>query len=90
MESWQETHVSHSLGNHFDSFSAQYIKMSQYSSACEVIRAGLRILEDKETKIETLRSLLLEGENSGFAEYSYGDAIAAVLNQEDILAFTGH
>ena len=40
-------------------------------SASEVVRAGLRVLEEAETKREHLRKLLIEGERSGFADYSY-------------------
>ncbi|MBU2649252.1 type II toxin-antitoxin system ParD family antitoxin [bacterium] len=63
--------TSITLGEHFDAFITQQIKTGRYSSTSEVIRAGLRVLEDAETKLETLRNLLTEGENSGIAEYSY-------------------
>ena len=63
--------TSMTLGDHFDSFIAQQIAEGRYASASEVVRAGLRMLEDNEHKIATLRRLLEEGENSGTAEYSY-------------------
>ncbi len=63
--------TSITLGEHFDKFIAERIKQGRYGSASEVIRAGLRMLETSETKIETLRALLAEGEKSGFADYSY-------------------
>lgn len=63
--------TSITLGEHFDKFIAERIKQGRYGSASEVIRAGLRLLETNETKIETLRALLAEGEKSGFADYSY-------------------
>jgi antitoxin ParD1/3/4 len=63
--------TSISLGDHFDEFIARQVKTGRYSSASEVIRAGLRVLEESETKLESLRHLLTEGENSGIAEYSY-------------------
>ncbi len=66
------------LGNHFESFVAQQIKIGRYSSASEVIRAGLRILEDTETKLATIRNLLNEGEKSGFVEYSYEKLIETI------------
>ncbi|WP_299979097.1 type II toxin-antitoxin system ParD family antitoxin [uncultured Pseudoteredinibacter sp.] len=63
--------TSITLGEHFDSFIAQQIDKGRYASASEVVRAGLRLLEDNEQKIATLRQLLKEGEDSGSAEYSY-------------------
>lgn len=63
--------TSITLGKHFDGFIAQQIEKGRYASASEVVRAGLRLLEDNEQKIATLRHLLKEGEDSGTAEYSY-------------------
>ncbi len=68
--------TSITLGDHFDAFVARQIKTGRYSSASEVIRAGLRVLEDTETKLQTLRNLLNEGEQSGFADYSHEKLIA--------------
>ena len=63
--------TSMTLGEHFDGFIAQKISEGRFASASEVVRAGLRMLEDNESKIATLRRLLEEGEQSGTAEYSY-------------------
>ena len=63
--------TSISLGNHFDEFVTRQITTGRYGSASEVIRAGLRKLEDEERKLETLRSLIEEGKASGTADYSY-------------------
>lgn len=63
--------TSISLGEHFDGFIASQIESGRYGSASEVVRAGLRMLEDSESKLNTLRQLLAEGEQSGFAKYSY-------------------
>lgn len=63
--------TSMTLGDHFDGFIAQQIAEGRYASASEVIRAGLRMLENNEQKLATLRRLLEEGENSGIAEYGY-------------------
>lgn len=61
--------TSMTLGDHFDGFIAQQISEGRYASASEVVRAGLRLLEDNEQKVATLRRLLEEGEKSGTAEY---------------------
>jgi antitoxin ParD1/3/4 len=56
--------TSISLGNHFQDFINEKIKSGRFHSASEVIRAGLRLLEDQETKIQNLREALIEGEKS--------------------------
>lgn len=71
--------TSMSLGEHFDGFIAQQIETGRYSSASEVIRAGLRALEENENKLAVLRQMLTDGEASGFAEYSY----EAFINELD-------
>ena len=63
--------TSISLGTHFDVFISERVKDGRYGSASEVVRAGLRLLENTETKLETLRAMLAEGEKSGFSDYSY-------------------
>lgn len=63
--------TSMTLGEHFDGFIAQQIAEGRYASASEVVRAGLRLLEENEHKLAVLRNLLEEGEQSGAAEYSY-------------------
>ena len=63
--------TSISLGNHFDEFVTRQITIGRYGSASEVIRAGLRKLEDEEKKLETLRALIKEGKASGTTDYSY-------------------
>ncbi|VAX07279.1 hypothetical protein MNBD_GAMMA26-1115 [hydrothermal vent metagenome] len=68
--------TSMTLGTHFDDFISTQLTTGRYSSASEIVRAGLRLLEDNVTKMETLRQLLTEGENSGFVEYSYGELIS--------------
>lgn len=59
------------LGDHCDGFIAQQIADGRHASASEVVRAGLRILEDNEQKVATLRRLLEEGEQSGTTKHSY-------------------
>ncbi|MBI5462164.1 MAG: type II toxin-antitoxin system ParD family antitoxin [Gammaproteobacteria bacterium] len=74
--------TSITLGPHFEAFIAERLKNGRYGSASEVVRAGLRLLETSETKLETLRSLLAEGEKSGFADYSYEKLIEALDNKD--------
>lgn len=73
--------TSITLGEHFDGFIAHQIESGRYGSASEVVRAGLRLLEDSETKLETLRTMLTEGEQSGTADYSYDSFVAELDNE---------
>ena len=72
--------TSITLGDHFDEFITEQIKTGRFGSASEVIRTGLRMLEDVETKLQNLRNLLEEGEQSGIAEYSYEEFISELDN----------
>lgn len=74
--------TSFSLGEHFDGFIAGQIESGRYGSASEVVRAGLRMLEDTEDKLNTLRRMLAEGEQSGPADYNY-EAFIAELDERD-------
>ena len=74
--------TSITLGDHFESFISQQIKTGRYHSASEVVREGLRMLENNETKLKALRNMIEEGEKSGFVEYSYGNLIE-LLDKEN-------
>lgn len=60
--------TSITLGDHFDGFIASQIQTGRYGSASEAIRSALRLLVTQETKLKTLRQLLVAGEESGEAE----------------------
>ena len=56
------------LGSHFDEFIQASVLGGRYTNASEVIRAGLRRLEEDEQKIAALRAAIEEGEASGYVE----------------------
>lgn len=60
--------TSVSLGNHFENFIESRISEGRYKNASEVIRAGLRLLEEEENKIKILKMAIKEGLASGIAE----------------------
>jgi antitoxin ParD1/3/4 len=57
--------TSISLGDHMLSFTQQQVATGRYSSTSDVVRAGLRLLEDHEARVQALREALIAGENSG-------------------------
>ncbi len=59
--------TSISLGNYFDSFIQNRIASGRFKNASEVVRAGLRLLEEEEKRISALKDAVNEGINSGIA-----------------------
>jgi antitoxin ParD1/3/4 len=59
--------TSISLGEYFDSFIQSRISEGQYKNASEVVRAGLRLLEEEENKMILLKEAIQEGLDSGIA-----------------------
>ena len=59
--------TSVSLGSYFDQFVSSQVNVGRYKNVSEVIRAGLRMLEDEESKILALRNAIQVGIDSGIA-----------------------
>ena len=59
--------TSISLGNYFDQFIHNRISEGRFKNVSEVVRAGLRLLEEEENKVIALRSAIQEGIDSGIA-----------------------
>ena len=60
--------TSITLGNHFEGFVQGRISAGRFNNASEVIRAGLRLLEEEESKIVALKQAIQEGIDSGIAD----------------------
>jgi len=59
--------TSVSLGDYFESFVETKINEGRFKNASEVIRAGLRLLEEEENKRLVLKKAIQEGIDSGIA-----------------------
>lgn len=60
--------TSVSLGNYFEDFVDKSVSEGRFKNASEVIRAGLRMLEEEENKIMALKKAINDGMESGIAE----------------------
>ena len=56
------------LGEHFEAFISNEVSSGRYSSASEVVRTALRLLEEDEFKKKQLTNALTIGETSGFVK----------------------
>ncbi len=59
------------------SFLSRELESGRFDTVDEVVEAGLRMLEDEQLKIERLRELLIESENSGPGEPFDREALMA-------------
>jgi len=59
--------TSIALGEHFEDFVKDSIEEGRYKNASEVIRAGLRLLEEEEQRYHALKTAIQEGIDSGIA-----------------------
>jgi antitoxin ParD1/3/4 len=59
--------TSVSLGDYFENLIKRKISTGRYKNASEVIRAGLRLLDDEENQIIVLQKSIQEGMDSGIA-----------------------
>ncbi len=69
--------TSISLGDHFIQFIDRGVASGRYASASDVVRAGLRLLEEHEDRVRTLQQALIAGEQSGDPK---------VIDKDDFLA----
>jgi len=59
--------TSISIGSYFDNFIQNRISAGRFKNASEIVRAGLRLLEEDENRVIALREAIQEGIESGIA-----------------------
>lgn len=60
--------TSVALGSHFEEFIQSSISSGRYNNASEVVRSGLRLLEEQEQRVLALRAAIKDGLDSGLDE----------------------
>ena len=74
--------TSVSLGDHMLSFAQIQVASGRYSSTSDVVRAGLRLLEEHETRLQALREALVAGDQGGpAAPFDFDEFIAGKRRQ---------
>jgi antitoxin ParD1/3/4 len=77
--------TSFSLGEHWETYIRREVASGRYGSASEVVRDGLRALEERHARLEALRAHLAEGAEQAargeFVEYSL-EGLIAELDRE--------
>jgi antitoxin ParD1/3/4 len=74
--------TSIALGDHFQKFVQELVSQGRFGSTSEVVRAGLRLLEEQDTKLAALRKAIQEGVDSGTAEPFDFDAYVSAREGE--------
>lgn len=76
--------TSITIGEHFSTFIVEQVNSGRFQSTSEVIRAGLRLLEEDTQQLEALRELItvgeMEADNGEFVDYPLSAAIADIEN----------
>ena len=57
--------TSVTISDQFAAFIDRQVEQGRYGSASDVVRAGLRLLEEHEMRLDALRAALVEGEAGG-------------------------
>lgn len=76
--------TSVTLGEHFDGFVLEKINAGRFQSVSEVVRAGLRKLEEDEIKLQALKDKLQAGEDSALVEDFNGESFIEGLHKKHL------
>ena len=73
--------TSVTLGEHFSAFISNKIDEGRFESTSEAVRAGLRLLEAEEAKLDLLKAAIEEGIESGIGDRTPEDVRSDVLGR---------
>jgi len=76
--------TSVTLGEHFDQFVARKIEQGRFQSVSEAVRAGLRRLEEEETRLELLRTKLQAAEETPLVEDFSGSVFIEKMHKKHL------
>ena len=76
------------LGPHLEAFVQESVATGRYNNVSEVIREGVRLLEEREKALRELDMALAEGEASGFSSLSQEELIRRIEDEEDTVLRT--
>lgn len=72
---------SYSIGDHYEAFAKKLVASGRYASISEVLRDGLRLMEEREAlrewKLAELKKAIQEGLDSEFSDYTDSEDIKA-------------
>jgi antitoxin ParD1/3/4 len=74
--------MSYAIGEHFNKFIRKQIKAGRYNNASEVVREGLRLVEEREAKLKALRKHIGNAIERG-GSYSDNDIAEALTNDKN-------
>ena len=77
-----QRNTSVTLGEHFSTFIQGRIELGRFDNTSEAVRAGLRLLEAEEAKLDNLRKILAEGE----AQLDAGQGVDGETFMNDLLS----
>jgi len=77
-----QRNTSVTLGEHFSDFVESKIRQGRYESTSEAVRAGLRLLEERESKLDFLKKKLAVGE----AQIDAGESVDGEAFMQELLS----